>query len=51
MFSRLDITECNSATCNGQGECFEIVGGGTECVCNPGYTSHDCSQSKCSENV
>ena len=50
-FFCLDITECKYSTCNGQGECIEIVGGGTECVCNPGYTSENCSLSKCNVHV
>ena len=39
----LDITECNQNTCSGNGECIEVVGGGTRCICNQGHTSANCS--------
>ena len=42
----LDIVECTNTTCSGNGECIEKVGGGTECLCEAGYTSDNCSESK-----
>ena len=42
----LDIVECTNTTCSGNGDCIEKVGGGTECLCEAGYTSDNCSESK-----
>ena len=41
-----DITECKESTCSDNGECLEIDGEGTRCICKDGYTSEDCSESK-----
>ena len=41
-----DITECKESTCSDNGECLEIDGEGTRCICKDGYTSKDCSESK-----
>ena len=41
-----DITECKELTCSDIGECLEIDGEGTRCICKDGYTSKDCSESK-----
>ena len=42
----VDITECDANTCSGNGMCTEVVGGGTKCICEAGYTSENCSQSE-----
>ena len=37
---------CGLNTCNGNGECLNLNGGGTRCICDSGFTSDDCSQGK-----
>lgn len=41
----IDITECGSDTCSGNGECIEKIGGGTSCCCDEGFSGSDCSVS------
>ena len=43
VFFYLDIIECQTSTCSENGECLEIDGAGTRCICIDGYTSADCS--------
>ena len=45
-FLSLDETACNEHTCSGNGKCEELAGGSTLCICSPGYTSQNCSESK-----
>ena len=46
MWIFVDITECSVSVCSGNGQCVEVVGGGTQCLCDAGYTSSDCSVGK-----
>ena len=45
MFVFIDLIECKSSTCRGHGDCVELTGPGTLCVCYDGYTLDDCSKS------
>lgn len=42
--SYTDVTECLPATCSRNGECKEKIGGGTHCLCNPGWTGSNCGK-------
>ena len=44
LFLFLDITECLPTTCSGNGECKERLGGGTICICSPGWAGSNCSK-------
>ena len=37
-----DIVECTNDTCSGNGNCTELVGGGTECECSSGWIGANC---------
>ena len=41
-----DVVECGVDTCLSGGTCLELVGGGTHCMCPPGFSGDDCCQSK-----
>ena len=43
LFS-IDVIECKSSTCSGNGDCVELTGPGTLCTCYEGYTLDDCSE-------
>lgn len=40
--SDVDVVECTTSSCSGNGDCKEENGGGVICECDPGWTDDDC---------
>ena len=43
IISFADIIDCDSNSCNGNGVCVEVKGGGFICKCEPGWKGFNCS--------
>ena len=43
IISFADIIDCDYNSCNGNGVCVEVKGGGFICKCEPGWKGFNCS--------
>ena len=40
----LDVVDCDPTSCNSNGECIEVVGGGSVCRCEDGWRGEYCDK-------